>query len=214
MANVACYAIQMIWPQFTQMGVKLSDKILRGEELYRLLTPVFLHGGIAHLCMNMFSLRNVGPDVEKLFGPGRYLSTYLLAGIAGNLASAYNSPRPALGASGAVFGIVGAQLVFLSRNDWLLGRQGENMQTALMSTILINVGIGMMNPMVDNWGHAGKERRQCHGMKITVAFGDDTDDCLSLFICEKQADSLEEVQQLTTLVRVFSYWKCLKEGVV
>ena len=157
MANIACYAIQMFWPRFTQMGIKLSDKILRGEELYRLLTPVFLHGGIAHLWMNMFSLNNVGPDVEKLFGPGRYLSTYLLAGAAGNLASAYNSPRPALGASGAVFGIVGAQLVFLSRNDWLLGRAGESMQSALLQTILINVFVGAINPMVDNWGHAGKK---------------------------------------------------------
>ena len=104
---------------------------------------------------NMFSLNNIGPDVENLFGSGRYLATYLLAGVAGNLASAYNSPNPALGASGAVFGIVGAQLVFLSRNDWLLGRGGENMQSALLQTILINVFIGAMNPMVDNWGHLG-----------------------------------------------------------
>lgn len=155
MANVICYIIQSFWPRFTQMGVKLSDKILRGEQLYRLMTPVFLHGGIGHLCMNMFSLRNMGNNVEQLFGPGRFLFTYLLAGVAGNLASAINSPNPALGASGAIFGIVGAQLVFLSRNDWLLGRAGESMQGALMQTILINVFIGMMNPMVDNWGHIG-----------------------------------------------------------
>ena len=132
LANVFCYLLQTWNPRVTQMGVKLSDKILKGEQLYRLLTPVFLHGGIAHLGMNMYSLNRVGPDVEKLFGPGRYLMTYLGAGIAGNALSALNSPNPALGASGAVFGIVGAQLVFLSRNDWLLGQQGQRMQSAIM----------------------------------------------------------------------------------
>ena len=155
-ANVVCYALQTWNPRFTQMGVKLSDRILRGEQLYRLLTPVFLHGGVAHLAMNMISLRNIGPDVEKLFGPGRFLATYLGAGMAGNLLSAINSPNPALGASGAVFGIIGAQLVFLSRNDWLLGRDGERMQNAIFQTIGLNLVLGMMNPMIDNWGHLGK----------------------------------------------------------
>jgi membrane associated rhomboid family serine protease len=128
-----CFALQTFFPAFTQMGIKLSHKILRGEELYRLITPVFLHGGLLHLGMNMISLSSCGRDVEVLFGPGRYLSTYLFAGAAGNLVSAFNSPNPALGASGAVFGIIGAQLVFLMRNDWLLGRQGEAMQSSMIS---------------------------------------------------------------------------------
>lgn len=190
MANVFCYLLQTWNPKVTQMGVKLSDKILKGEQLYRLLTPVFLHGGIAHLGMNMYSLNRIGPDVEKLFGPGRYLMTYLGAGIAGNMLSAINSPNPALGASGAVFGVVGAQLVFLARNDWLLGQQGQRMQSAifqvsiqlfwhcciaqiidsfstvitethtclhvLLQTMGLNLVLGMMNPMIDNWGHLGK----------------------------------------------------------
>ena len=49
--NIICYVIQTISPRFTQAGIKLSDRILRGEQLYRLLTPVFLHGGVAHLAM-------------------------------------------------------------------------------------------------------------------------------------------------------------------
>jgi len=154
-ANVLCYLAQSWNPRITQMFVKDSAKILRGQELYRLLTPVFLHGGVAHLAMNMYSLRNIGPDVEKLFGPGRFLATYLGAGICGNLLSAINSPNPALGASGAVFGIIGAQLVFLSRNDWLLGQQGERMQSAILQTVGLNLVMGLMNPMIDNWGHLG-----------------------------------------------------------
>ena len=137
MANIVMFALQTFFPAVTQMGIKLSDKILRGEQLYRLATPVFLHGGLLHLGMNMVSLSNIGPGVEQLFGPGRYLTTYMLSGIAGNLFSAYNSPNPALGASGAVFGIIGAQLVFLMRNDWLLGRQGESMQSSIMQVGLL-----------------------------------------------------------------------------
>jgi membrane associated rhomboid family serine protease len=82
-ANVVAYALQAWNPAITQMGVKLSDRILRGEELYRLITPVFLHGSIYHLFTNMYSLNNVGPTQEEMFGSGRYLVSYLAAGAAG-----------------------------------------------------------------------------------------------------------------------------------
>lgn len=114
--NFVAYALQVVNPAFTQWGVKLSERILQGQDLYRLFTPMFLHGGIAHLLTNTFSLGAVGPDVERYFGNGRFIATYLAAGVAGNLASAVKSPNPALGASGAVFGVVGAYLVFLHRN--------------------------------------------------------------------------------------------------
>jgi membrane associated rhomboid family serine protease len=51
LANVICYGVQKFYPAFTSWGVKISDKILRGEELYRLLSPVFLHGGICKSCL-------------------------------------------------------------------------------------------------------------------------------------------------------------------
>lgn len=153
--NVAAYALQVIRPDFTAWGVKLSDKILSGRELYRVVTPIVLHGSIFHLFTNMYSLQNVGPDVEKIFGPGRFLATYALSGIAGTLLSAVKSPNPSLGASGAVFGIVGAYFVFLTRNDWLLGSVGESMSLAIGQTMIANVALGMMNPMIDNWAHLG-----------------------------------------------------------
>jgi membrane associated rhomboid family serine protease len=155
LANIICYGIQSFYPSFTSWGVKLSDKILRGEELYRLLSPVFLHGGIYHLFTNMYSLTNVGPPMERLFGPGRYLAGYLVSGAAGNLLSAMQSPNPALGASGAVFGVMAGFYVFLSRHDWLLGDQGRAYTNGITQTLLINLVIGAMNPVVDNWGHLG-----------------------------------------------------------
>lgn len=155
LANVVAFAVQSYNPAFTQWGVKISDKILRGEELYRLISPVFLHGSIIHLFSNMYSLNNVGVTTEQMFGSGRFLVSYFVAGAAGNLLSAMQSPNPALGASGAVFGVMASFYVFLNRHDWLLGRAGRGYSDAITQTLFINLVIGAMNPMVDNWGHLG-----------------------------------------------------------
>lgn len=155
LANIVCYAIQSFSPSFTQWGVKLSAEIMAGKDLYRLITPVFLHGGLYHLFTNMYSLNNVGPITEQVFGSGRFLTSYLVAGASGNLLSAMNSPNPALGASGAVFGVMASLYVFLARNDWVMGEQGEAFSSAITQTLLINLVMGAVNPMVDNWGHIG-----------------------------------------------------------
>ena len=155
LSTVAAFALQVWRPSITQAGLKLSDKILRGEQLYRLVTPVFLHGGIFHIFFNMSSLANSGRDVEALFGPGRFLGTYLAAGVAGNLLSAMQSPNPALGASGAVFGVFGAYFTFLTRNKWLLGANGEAITNSITQTMLFNLLYGAASPQIDNWGHLG-----------------------------------------------------------
>jgi membrane associated rhomboid family serine protease len=147
-ANIFTFVLQAVKPQVTQWGVKLSDRILQGKDLYRLLSPVFLHGGIFHLFTNMYSLNNIGPMAEQVFGPGRFLATFLVSGAAGNLLSSYQSPNPALGASGAVFGIMAGLYVFLNRNDWILGAQGEAYSSAITQTLLINLFIGAVSPMM------------------------------------------------------------------
>ena len=153
--TVACFGLQVFKPSVTAAGVKLSDRILRGEQLYRLFTPIFLHGGIFHLMMNMGSLGRIGNDVEKLFGPGRYLGVYLTSGVAGNVMSAVRSPNPSLGASGAVFGVVGAYFTFLTRNEWLLGSYGQAMTTSIAQTMATNLMLGLFNPQIDQWAHVG-----------------------------------------------------------
>lgn len=154
-STVVVFALQTIRPGLTQAGLKISDRILRGEQLYRLITPVFLHGGIFHLFFNMSSLKGTGTEVETLFGPGRYLGTYLAAGVAGNLLSSMQSPNPALGASGAVFGIFGAYFTYLMRNEWLLGSAGRSTTSSVTQTMLFNLLYGAMNPQIDNWAHLG-----------------------------------------------------------
>ena len=153
--NVVVFALQSFYPSVTKWGVKLSDKIRNGDDLYRLLSPMFLHGGIAHLMTNSYSLSSVGPDVERYFGSGRFLATYLLSGIAGNYLSAMRSPNPSLGASGAVFGIVGAYFTFLIRNEDLFGAQADYLQRGLAQTIVVNLIMGAVSPMIDQWGHVG-----------------------------------------------------------
>jgi len=155
MVNVVMYALQMIYPSITAWGAKRSDLILQGKELHRLVTPIFLHGSITHLLLNTISLQNIGPEVERLFGSTRFVSTYLLGGIAGNIASAYTTPNPSLGASGCVFGLYFAYLTFLSRNEQFFGRQGQQIQGNVSGTMAMNVAFGFMSPSIDNWAHIG-----------------------------------------------------------
>jgi membrane associated rhomboid family serine protease len=155
LANIIGFGLQCLSPTLTQMGVKRSDLILQGKELHRLLTPIFLHGNPIHLVMNTYSLQNIGPEVERMFGPGRFLATYLASGVAGNLLSSYLTPNPALGASGAIFGLVGAYYIFLHRNGRLFGRSGRMQMDGVTRTMILNIGFGFAGSNIDNWGHIG-----------------------------------------------------------
>lgn len=92
----------------------------------QLLTPMFLHGGLLHLLCNSLSLNAVGPMVEVLFGTERLVMTYILAGIGGNYFSFCFSPQAmSVGASGAIFGLVGALGVYLLRHKDLYGERSD-----------------------------------------------------------------------------------------
>ena len=114
-SNIVVFGLQTVFPSITQYGAKVSNLIQR--QPHRLFTPMFLHGGVGHLAMNSYSLMNIGPHVESLFGSNRFLATYIVSGIAGNLLSAKLTPNPSVGASGAIFGLIGAYYVFLQRNS-------------------------------------------------------------------------------------------------
>jgi membrane associated rhomboid family serine protease len=116
-ANICVFLLQVISPSITRWGAKLSGPILRGEQLYRLITPIFLHGGLTHLAINTASLLNIGPQVESIMGKNRFLATYLASGAFGNYVSSLFSPNPSVGASGAIFGLVGAYYTFLKTNQ-------------------------------------------------------------------------------------------------
>ena len=168
LANVIVYGLQMWNPNVTKMFAKRSDLIMSGKELYRLFTPMFLHGSVSHLLLNSYSLNNIGPEVERLFGTGRFLATYVAGGIAGNIASAYYTPNPSLGASGAVFGLMGAYYTFLSRNEELFGRSAKSAMGRVGSTLGMNILFGLASPSIDNWAHIGGG---VGGVAMATAFG-------------------------------------------
>ncbi|MER0467338.1 rhomboid protease YqgP [Bacillus cabrialesii subsp. cabrialesii] len=132
-------------------GAKENSLIAAGE-WWRLLTPIVLHIGIAHLAFNTLALWSVGTAVERMYGSGRFLLIYLAAGMTGSIASFVFSPYPSAGASGAIFGCLGALLyVALSNRKMFLKTIGTN----IIVIIIINLGFGFAVSNIDNSGHIG-----------------------------------------------------------
>ncbi|MFX0144014.1 MAG: rhomboid family intramembrane serine protease [Candidatus Hodarchaeota archaeon] len=135
------------------LGAKDNMAIAAGE-LWRLITPVFIHGGLAHFFVNMYSLYAIGPVVERFFGAGRTLTLYLLSGIAGVVLSLSFSPYRSVGASGAIFGLLGSLGAFLYANRTTFGQAGRMQLRHIILVALLNLGLGL-SPGIDNWGHLG-----------------------------------------------------------
>jgi rhomboid protease GluP len=138
-----------------RLGMKVNDLIQTGQ-LWRLITPVFLHStdNILHLGFNMYALYILGPGLERFYGHWRFVGLYFLSGFAGNVLSFLFSDAPALGASSAIFGLLGAQGVFLYVNKGIYGRPGQRALINLVVIAVINLIIGLQ-PGIDNWGHIG-----------------------------------------------------------
>jgi rhomboid protease GluP len=124
-------------------------------EAWRLLSSVFLHSGVTHLGFNMLSLYFLGSFVEEAFGRGRFLALYLLSGISGGLAYLYFGEfnAPAVGASGAIFGLLGGVL------GYALRRGTFSWQNPLIRQLLIllalNLYLGFSIPNISNTAHLG-----------------------------------------------------------
>jgi len=134
-------------------GVKYNDYIVQGQ-FWRLLTPMFLHGSLLHIAFNMYALWRFGPSLERFYGYARFLALYVIAGFAGNVFSFAMSPAASLGSSTAIFGLLGAEGVFLYQNRKIFGRQSQSALQQLIMLAAINLLIGT-SPGIDNWGHLG-----------------------------------------------------------
>lgn len=157
---IALFLLQMLsqllfsgtdWPFI--LGGKINEYILAGE-LWRLFTPMFLHGSILHIAFNMYALFNFGPSLELHYGRWRFLGLFILSGFAGNVISFMFSPNPSLGSSTAIFGLLGAEGVFLYHNRSLFGDFARRALTQVVMIAGVNLLIGM-SPGIDNWGHIG-----------------------------------------------------------
>jgi len=124
--------------------------LLMGHEWWRVVTAMFLHGGLIHIGFNMMALLQFGPAIEELYGSARYLFIYVFTGAFGFLASASFSHVPSLGASGALLGLVGVMLAITTKRG---GTQMRELRSRLVSSVVILFALGFMGMGMDNYAH-------------------------------------------------------------
>ncbi|HEX6863957.1 MAG TPA: rhomboid family intramembrane serine protease, partial [Thermoanaerobaculia bacterium] len=134
-AIVAVFGLQ-IWGELsgtnlTALGANERTAVLAGQS-WRLLTSMFLHGGFLHLALNAWGIYQLGSLFESWLGSTRMLLTYFVSGIAGSLASIAWTQMPSVGASGALFGLLGALIAFLLRRHGQLSVQGKSILSQLV----------------------------------------------------------------------------------
>ncbi|KAK9704993.1 hypothetical protein RND81_07G025500 [Saponaria officinalis] len=146
-AQVASKGKLMLW------GAKINSLIDQGQ-LWRLLTSSFLHANVGHLMINCYSLNSIGPTVENICGTGRFFALYFASAVTSSAMSYWLSQKPAVGASGAIFGLVGSVAMFSLRHRNLLTSGAQSLQH-VAQVILLNLIIGLSSKRIDNWGHLG-----------------------------------------------------------
>jgi rhomboid protease GluP len=142
--------------QLVIWGSNLGDRTLHGEP-WRLFTSLFLHGSLLHLAFNMIALWQVGQLVERLFGSLRFSALYLVAGLCGGIASVVWNPHVnSVGASGAIFGIVGGLFAFMRReNSGIPPTVVNDLRGTLLPFLAFNLAAGFLYPHTDNAAHIG-----------------------------------------------------------
>lgn len=126
--------------------------LVQAGQVWRLVTSMFLHIGLAHLIVNMYSLLIIGKQLESFLGKWKFLIVYLGSGILGSLLSVVVHTSISAGASGAIFGLLGSLLYFGYHYRLYLGTV---LKTQVIPIILINLLIGFMIPGIDNFCHIG-----------------------------------------------------------
>lgn len=137
-----------------RLGAKVTPLIAAGQ-YWRLFTCMFLHIGLTHLAFNGYALAVVGTDLERIVGWRRFVAIYLLSGLLGSLASYAFSPSLAAGASGAIFGVIGALAAFFALHRERLGAWGRSRLANMIFLIAINLFFGFTQPGIDNLAHLG-----------------------------------------------------------
>ena len=133
------------------LGAKVNNLISQGQ-YYRFVSCMFLHGGIVHLGVNMYSLYAIGPMVERVYGKVKYIAIYFISGICASIFSYIFSTDVSIGASGAIFGLLGAILIFAVKSK---EKTGSGFIKSILSVICINIFIGATMPNIDNFAHVG-----------------------------------------------------------
>ena len=140
-----------------QHGAMYAPYVTEGHEYYRIFTCLFLHFGIAHLLNNMVMLGALGWNLELEIGKIRYIIIYFGSGIIGNIISlcydlTLQQPAVSAGASGAIFGLMGALLYVVIANRGRLGRLSGR---GMLFMVALSLYFGLTSSGVDNLAHIG-----------------------------------------------------------
>jgi len=147
--------------KLTELGAIVPEYIRAGQ-YWRLLTAMFLHGDgtvggdVLHLGMNLLALFQLGSLYEMMFGTRRFVLIYFVAGIAASITSAAHIHGASVGASGAIFGILGAFVFSVLRSPrWRHERSARGLVGQCIFWIIANIAIGLRVPQIDNAAHIG-----------------------------------------------------------
>lgn len=139
---------------FVTAGALSRQHLLEGQ-YWRLVSAMFLHGGPGHIAGNMFALYILGLGCEHALGAYRCILLYFLSGIGGSLLSILAQEGPSVGASGAIFGLQGALIVFLYRYRERFYLRDKRIGFVLLVWALYQVATGFLTPFIDNFAHIG-----------------------------------------------------------
>lgn len=161
--NVAVFMIMTMFGDtedavfMLQHGAMYEPFVIEQHEYYRMFTCLFLHFGIDHLLNNMVMLGALGWNLEQEIGKARFLAIYFVSGIAGNILSLFydlsmENPAVSAGASGSIFGLMGALLYVVILNRGRLGRLSGR---GMLIMVALSLYFGFASSGVDNLAHIG-----------------------------------------------------------
>ena len=132
-----------------RLGLSSPYGIYILHQWYRLITAMFLHGGLIHIGFNMMALMQLGPALEELYGSSRYLFLYIFTGAFGFLVSSFLGTN-SLGASGGLLGLVGAMLAVTTKRG---GAYMRELRSRLISSVVYLFVLGFLGMGIDNKAH-------------------------------------------------------------
>ena len=165
--NVILYVIPVLTNSYDVIinNFCVYGPLIKAGQYYRIITGVFLHGGILHLAFNCYALYVIGSQLESYLGKVRYLIIYLFSAVTASLFSMIFNSNPSIGASGAIFGLMGALVYFGYHYRVYLGNV---LKSQIIPLILFNLLIGALSTGIDNFAHIGG---LIGGLLITSALG-------------------------------------------
>lgn len=166
--NILMYIIPILFGTYNALLDKYSiyGPAVRAGQYYRLITGTFIHANIFHLFFNCYALAILGSQLESFLGKPKYLIVYLFSALIGSLFSVtFAGNYYSIGASGAIFGLMGSLVYFGYHYRVYLGNV---VKSQIIPLILMNLGIGFLVPGIDNSAHIGG---LLGGALITVALG-------------------------------------------